>query len=186
MNPKKQSYIISLILILIIASIVVGVIYPLVKEIKKSYSEIISQKKELLLLKIMAENLIGFQKQYLVFYKSLDEIDQVFIDPETPIDFLQFLENTANNIHLPIEISIGAPKEKKLDIWPSLSFQIITKGNADKIFRFIDKIENSPYLTEFEGLNITRLDQDDIKSKEFEGLSAGDLKISLLAKVYAK
>jgi len=186
MIPKKQTLIISLILILIVSGIIIGVIYHSAKEIKKNYSALLSEKREIVLLKIKAENLIKFQEQYLIFHERLDEINEVFIDSETPINFLQFLEKIADDVHLPIEISIGAVKESKLDIWPSLSFQIITKGDPNKVFKFINKIDNSPFLIEIETLNMVRLNQNDIESNQFESFSVGDLNVNLLAKVYTK
>lgn len=186
MNTKKQTYITSAIFMVIIILIIIGGVFPLIKEIKKNYSSLISQKRELLLLKIKAENLVKFQEHYLIFHKNLDKIDEVFIDPDTPIDFLEFLESIAQFSQIPIEVSIGPLKDKKTDVWPSLSFQIFLNGPSSKIFPFLEKIENSPYLSEIEGLDIKRLSKEDIKAKEFEGFSPGNLKVSLLAKVYTK
>lgn len=182
----KQTYFTGAILGLIIILVIIVAILPLAKEIKKSYSSFISQKRELILLKMKAENLIKLQQQYLIFRDDLDKINEVFIDPETPIEFLKFLEEIAKNCQVPIEVSIGTVKEIKTDIWPSLSFQIFLKGSFPEVLKFIEKIENNPYLTKIEKLNIKRLSRDEVSAKDFVGFLPGDVRANLLIKVYTK
>lgn len=186
MTPRQQTYVIIIIFVLIIASATAGIFYFLINNIRESYSILISQKRELLLLILQAENLLKFQQHYLIFREKLDKINEVFLDPETPFDFLNFLEQIAKEDKIPIEISITSPKEIKEDIWPSLSFNIFLKGSFSEILKFLEKIENSPYLTELESLKAARVTPEGIGKEELGIISPGDVRANLVVKIYTK
>lgn len=186
MTPKSQIYVIIIIFLVITALAITGMFYFLINNIRENYSTLISQKKELLLLKLQAENLLKFQQHYLVFREKLDKVNEVFLDPETPFDFLNFLEEVAKKNQLPIEVSINPAKETKGDIWPSLSFKVFLNGSFPKVLKFLEKIENGLYLTELESLKTTRVAEEEIRKEEAGVLATGDVRANLVVKVYTK
>ena len=171
---------------ILIISLIVFVIYPLFEEIKNNSEDLISKKQKLLSLETKIENLGEFQGLWQEIEPNFKKIDQLFIDPEVPVEFISFLETTARDCELPIEISPALPSKIEKDPWPSLFFQISSTTSFSKFLRFLAKIETSPYLIETQSLNARRLTEKELKLKEFEKFSLGDIKTTLSIKVYTK
>jgi Tfp pilus assembly protein PilO len=171
--------------VLIISS-VVFLIYPLFKEIKMNSEDLISKKQELLSLEAKVENLKEFQSLWPEIEPNLKKVDQLFIDSEVPVEFIGFLETTARDYGLSIEISPALSSETEKDLWPSLSFQISSTASFSKFLKFLAKIETSPYLIEIQSLNGKRLTERELELKDFEKFSLGDVKTTLSIKVYTK
>jgi Tfp pilus assembly protein PilN len=176
----KKSLKISIVFIITIIFLIIFLIYPLIKEIKKSSEDFLALKKELILIKKEAEYLKEFEKKYQSLKLDLKKAKDLLINPELPVDFIEFLEKIAKDSEVLIEISSLAAKKIKEDPWPSLKFQIIGKSSFANFLKFLEKLENSPYLIEVENLSAT-------KSKEELGeLSLAGISINLSIKVFTK
>ena len=163
--------------VLIIGSIFF-VIHPVFKEIKTNSEDLIFKKQSFASLEMKIENLKSSQVFLSGIRPNLEKINQLFIDSEIPIDFINFLEKTAEEIDIIIEIlALPFPKIEK-NSWPSVLFQISSIASFDKFLRFLEKIENSSYLIKPQNLNIRRLGEREIE--------LNDVKIILSIKVYAK
>lgn len=154
----------------VIIFIVFGLIFlfsaiiPLFREIKKNSKELLDQKRITIDNDAQKKNLEQFKIFSTLFDENFDKIENLFIDSDVPVEFIQFLENTAGNNNLRIEIapsSKNSPKEE----WSFLSFQIMAKGFLPDFLRFIEKIENSFYLVEIQNLNISI---DNVNSEKIE------------------
>ena len=148
-----------------VALIAAFIIYPFFNDIKIGSKETISQKENLAILEAQMANLDKFK----IIYKNLEEIsekiDELFVNPEVPVEFIGFLENTAEEYHLKIEVSPASARATEKDIWSYITFQISASGSFVDFLKFQKKMENGPYLIEIQNLSIGRLtESDDIRA----------------------
>jgi hypothetical protein len=186
MTIKNKINLSLAIFIILSIILILFVIYPLFKEIKINSEDLISKKQNLTLLEKKIENLKQYQAIWAEIEPNLEKIDKLFIDPEVPVEFISFLEETARDCNLSVEISPLPASKITEDPWPSLLFQISTTASFSKFLKFLEKLETSPYLIKIQNLNTRRLTEKDLELKEFKGLSAGDTKNTLLIKVYTQ
>jgi len=184
MSPRKKIIMTSAIFGLITLLLVCFLIYPLLEDIKNYSKEIISQKKEVRILENKIKDIEEFRKNYAKIKPNLEKIETLFIDSEAPIDFISFLEKTSKGCQVSIEIVPAAITNE--EPWPSLSFSITLTGSFPNFLRFLEKLQTSPYLTEIRNLSIKRLQDAELKSKEFENLSPGDIQASFLIRAFTK
>jgi len=161
-------------------------IYPLFKGIKNNSEDLISKKQNLLSLEAKIDDLEKFQSLWREIEPNFKKIDQLFIDPESPVEFISFLETTARDCAVDIEISSALSSKSEEDFWPSLLFQISSTSSFSKFLKFLAKIETGPYLIEIQNLNARRLTERELKLKEFEKYSLDDVKATFSIKVYTK
>lgn len=179
MSPRKKIYLFLIIFFGIFLFLLVLVIPHFLGEIKKNSQNLISLKNELASLEKEENNIKELEIIYQNYQENLARIDKMLINLKEPIEFIDFLEKNAQNFNQKIAISLIAQKEVKEDPWPTLNFQIITEGSFNNFLKFLDKLENSPYLIGIENLNITK-----ISEKEPAAIS-GDVKSNFLIKVFA-
>jgi Tfp pilus assembly protein PilO len=159
---------------ILVILLVVFIIFPLFREIKDNSRELISQKESLATLEEKIGNLEKFKILYKELEQILEKIDNLFINSEVPVEFISFLETTAENCQQKIEISPTSAKKSEKELWSSLTFQIASTGSFPNFLKFLEKLETSPYLIEIKNINI---------SKSGEG---GDVKAIFSVKVFAK
>lgn len=186
MQSKKKFYITFATLGILNIFFIVFLIYPIFKAVKKNSESILIEKKRIVLLTEEKEDLKKIDNLYNNYQKDLNKIDILFIDPEVPIDFVKFLEDIAQSCQVKIKISSMLKKIEKDDPWENLSTNITIIGSLPNFLKFLEKLENIPYLVEILSFNINQLTEEELKIKEFEGFSLGDIKTSLLMKVYFK
>ena len=140
----------------LVVLISVFVIYPLLKEIKDDSQWFVSEKNRFTTL----DERIGDLKKFDVLYKDREEIlkqiDGLFIDPEVPVDFIDFLEKTGSQSSVNIDIAPFSAGKKDKESWPFLNFQVTVNGSFPSFLIFLEKIENSPYLIEIQSLTISQ------------------------------
>lgn len=166
---------ILVIFIVLALVLIVFLIYPLFREIKKNSEELILEKGKLFSFETEIENLEQFKRVYQLLKPDLEKIDKLLINPEVPVDFIKFLEKTASDSEVFIEISPTSLKEAKSDPWPSLGFRISLTGSFPDFLKFLEKIESSSYLIEISNLNFKKISK---KEKDING--------NLFMKVYTK
>lgn len=164
---KKKIYLSIIIFGLAAVLSVVFLIYPLFSEIKKMSQEIVSQKQALALSEAEIKNLEHFKKIYPTIAPNLEKVHDLFINrPELPIGFIGFLEESAKQAQLAVKISplpVGKIEKKP---WPFLNFQIKTVASFPKFLRFLEKIENSPYLIEIQNLTAVKALERNLRLRE--------------------
>ena len=180
----KNKINLSIIIFLLLAILlVVFVIYPLFKEIKSNSEELVSQKKELATL----EAKIDYLEKFKILYKNLEEIlekiENLFVNPEIPIEFISFLEKKAEDCQMTIQIAPSIYKEEiEKDHWAYLSLQISTVSSFPNFLKFLEKLESSIYLIEIQNLNINKSTKT-----ELEGLpSIDNVQSDFFLKVFTK
>jgi len=182
----KNTIRISLLIVLALSvSLSVFLIRPIFSGIKKNSEELINQKQRINFLEEKIKNIEDFKKNQDEIGKNLEKIKTLFLESEAPVNFIGFLEQTARESQLSIKISPSASTKKAEDPWFSIIFEISSASPFPSLLRFLEKLESSPYLIKIQSFSVTRLEENDLKTKELEDLSVGSVKAILSMKVYA-
>jgi hypothetical protein len=174
MKPKNKINLSIAIIVVLFILTTVFVISPLYGGIKKNFQELVSQKESLALLEVKINSLEKFKILYKELEEILKQIDNLFVDPEVPVEFISFLEKRAEESQLEIKISPTSAAKTPKDPWSYLAFQINSTGYFPNFLSFLEKMENSPYLIEIQNLNIGRIDEE------------GNVRSTFSIKVYTK
>lgn len=164
MTVIKKIYLASFLFFLLVILLIVFLIYPLFKEIKKNSEELILEKNKIIFLAKERENLKKMGEIFKTYKSDLEKIENLFIDPEVPIEFISFLEKISRDSGALIKISPTPLKKFEKDPWPSIIFLIDLKSSFPNFLKFLEKLESSIYLVEIQNLNISRLTEGDIKA----------------------
>lgn len=152
------------------------VIRPLFLDIKHTSENLILQKGQLIDLENKSENIKKFQVAYESRRANLEKIDELFVDKEEPIGFIEFLEKEAKTARLSIEITPITLKASADDFWPSTNFSLTLSGSFPRFLQFLDRIEASAYLIDLSNLSLNKPTQN----------TNGDIAISFQMKVYTQ
>ena len=164
MSSKNKIYL-YLAIFLVISLIFLFLIIPyFLKKIQEKSGELVSLEKELVSLQKEIENLRQLEGVYRDYQPELGKIKEMLIDSEVPVEFINFLEGNAQISRQEIEISLFPQKQTKDEPWPTLFFQVSTSGSPSEFLKFLEKLENSPYLIEILNLNIQKLADSDAES----------------------
>lgn len=164
----------------------VFLIFPLLNNIKKGADELVSVKKDLVLLKDKTSGLEEIKKTYEDWGIDFNKIEELFVDPEIPVDLMEFLEKTAINSGNSINISPVSLRTDGTDLWDSIAFQLDVTGPCFGFLKFLQKIESCLYLIEIKELNIKKLSEQELKLERYEKYSLGDVGANLVIKVFTK
>lgn len=186
MTTKNKAYLSIVIFFSSGVLLFVFLIQPVYKDIQEGSRELISKKQDLASLESKIKNIEDFRKNYKEIKENLEKIRGFFIKSKAPINFISFLEESSLTSQCPIEISPSTIKTDRDSPWPYIIFQIESVCSFPNFLKFFEKLESSPYLLETKNLNINKLTERDLKSKEFEGVSPEDVKTSFTMKVFAE
>jgi len=186
MTIKNKINLSLVIFSILIIGFIAFLIYPLFEGIKNNSEDLTSKKQKILSLEAKIGDLEKFQSLWREIEPSFKKIDQSFIEPKVPVEFISFLEMTARDCAIDIEISSALPSKVEKDPWPSLFFQISSTSSFPKFLKFLAKIETSPYLIEIQNLNGKSLTKKELDSEDLEKFSLIDTKITLSIKAYTR
>lgn len=175
MEIKKKIRNTILISLFLISAIIAGIVL-LLRNLSKSAADLFLEKENLLVLNLKNDHLRDFRTNYSELSEDLEKIDALFIDFEAPVDFFAYLERSALSFDVKIKISPRQSKKEK-DKWSFHVFQITAEGSSQNLLKFLDSIEKSLYLTEFQNLNF--------QPNSASG-NVGPMKADFELKVYAK
>jgi len=133
-------------------------VFQIIGEIKKASSALISQREKVVLLENKIKSLEEINKDYKRDRKKLEKIDALFVKADEPvsfIEFINFLRQIGENCQ--VSINISPPSLQKKGPSPYLAFQVSGEGKFIGAMRFLEKIENSPYLIEISRLSLIRV-----------------------------
>ncbi len=186
MHPRKQTIILAIIFGIVSLILVLLIIYPLFKEIKRNSEDLISAKRTLISLQTEIENLEQFKEIYKTLKPNLKRMKALFANPKVPINLIKFLEKTGTDSEVLIEISPASFKKTGTDPWSSIGFQISLIGSLPNCLKFLEKLETAPYLIEVQNFFAQWLSEDELRTKKYEGFSEGDVTANLLIKVFTQ
>lgn len=159
MTEKKKIYLLAFFFGILNLALLFLIVFPLLGKIEESSRELVLQNQKLTSFSKKEENLRELEKTYQIHQKDLEKIENLYIDPETPIDFISFLEKMAFDSGAEIEISLVSGKIQETDFGRALSFNISLKTFYPNFLKFLEKLENSPYLVEILDLNIKKSEE---------------------------
>ncbi len=162
MGPKKKIIVFSIIFGTVSVALVCFAIYPLVKKIKNDSNEFIVVKRELVLSEVRARRFEQFKETYGKLEPNLEKIGRLFVDPEVPIDLIEFWEKTARDSELSISISSISSRTAETAPWYSMGFQMNLTGSFPNFLKFLEKIERGSYLVEVKNLTVKRLTDENV------------------------
>jgi len=180
MKNKQKIYFTLSALGLFFALFAFLVLLPFFSTIKKNANDLINSKKETASLVLEIENLSALAEQYQENEPDFSKIDLLFADPEVPINFIRFLEQLSSDSKVSAKISLGSGtggSGSQEQPWPSLYFQLSTESSFLDLSRFLDKLENAPYLIEIQNLSLSKPEGKD---------NAQNVSANFLIKVFTK
>lgn len=164
MKNNNKIYTISLFFAIVSLVLVIFGVWPLFNEIEKNSKELILLKNNGATLKAQTVEMGIFKGNYDNYRQNFELIDQMFVDPANPVNFIKFLEETALNCQIDSKISLPTFLKNSQQISQDfIVFQFISKGNFSDVLNFLKKIELGPYLIEIENLTIQNLKTDEGK-----------------------
>lgn len=190
MSINKKIIIISLSFGLILLFLIIFGIFPILKNIKEDSKKLSQGKEELAIIKNKIENSGPIKEIYQKIDPSFQKIDGLFVDPQLPIDLIKFWEKTAAESNISISISNitlqnSEGKESKKDFWDSLKFQMVLDGSFSGFSKFLEKIENSPYLTELQDITIKKITGGEVKNSKQQP-SSSNVSVLITLKAFTK
>lgn len=130
--------------------------------IKKDSGELLLEKNK---LKSFSEGMAGLQESrafYEAHVAEFEKINAQFIDSEVPVEFIKFLEKIAADSRLLIDISPAMAEKKENDGQSGISFNVSADGSFPDVLKFLEKLENSPYLIKVINLNMARITDEKV------------------------
>jgi len=165
MSIKNKIILFSVLLSVLVILLIILLIRPLLVDIKNLSKELIKQKKELVLFEKEIEAVQVFQEKHPQLKPQLEKAKNLFIRAELPVDFIRFLEGISQDCQISPKISPVSSKRLIWDISSSTAFQLrISDSPFPDIFRFVEKLELSPYLLEIRNLNIYQSPEKKLES----------------------
>lgn len=189
---QNRIYLTLSILVIVIIALLFFLISPLVSRVKALATEL--REKEGIVFSYKekgGEYLEWLRSRYVSLESKILEINNSFIDSEKAIDFILTVEQIAsltNNYQEIKEVSSPASPIGGLEEGSVLSFQISLWGNFSNLIKFLAQFENMGYFVDTGSLQITRIENRDLKSLADRGIvvSAGDVRSIISIKAYAK
>jgi len=180
-NPLKKLYFSIIVFTIIDFLLVFLVLFLIFKEINNSSQNFLKTREK---INILAQQKENFEK-IKIFYRDYEEdfkkIENCFVDAEVPLEFINFLEKNAQDCQLQLKINSLIKNQDKDSVLPFLSFQLSFQGNFSNFLKFLEKIENGPYLIETSNLNV-----HSVKENIAQGDSLKENEIFLTINVVSK
>ena len=183
---KRKIFSILIVFILAIFSLILFLNFSLVRDIRESSRQFDLQRKALILFQKQLQEFEDFKSHSGFYQSNLEAIEKLFVDPEAPVDFIQFLEEESQNLSLLIKISPAQIIPKEKDPWQSIGFRVSLTGSSPNCLKFLEKLQASPWLLEIQRIEARRISEKELQSEELKDFSLGDIFFSIILKVYTK
>lgn len=143
-NKKNRKPVFFLAFILLAFLLLIFSIFLCFIKIKEASNNLLTIKNEIAILSIQAGDIENFKKNYNDYLPNFQKIDQMFVDPQNPLNLIEFLEASASDANVDLEISpLSFSDEGGLK---TLNFQLTCTGNFSDELDFLKNIEEGPYL----------------------------------------
>ncbi len=186
MNPKRKIIIISSISGIISLIFVFLVILPLINGIKKDSAEIISNNSSLKLLQDQENNIGNLKNRHAEVNPDFVRINNLFIDSAVPVGLIQFLENTAKDSRIKINIFRADFLKGAKNSWNYMNFSVNLTGSFSDFMKFIERIEYSSYFSQITSLSIREISQETPVQNNKSLTTPETISADLSIKIYTK
>lgn len=139
----------------ILLFVALGVI-PLLGGIKQNSKALESQYLKILNVNSDEVEVVKYLKFSQAHKEDFEIIESIFVDAQTPVGFIEFIEEISATSNITVKITPGIPKKQKGVPWPTMNFQLASSTNYPEFLRFVEKLENGPYLLEVKNTSLTR------------------------------
>ncbi|MEF8847195.1 MAG: type 4a pilus biogenesis protein PilO [Candidatus Paceibacterota bacterium] len=173
MKTKHKTILYSLALLLWMGLLVGLLVYPLWNKVESSSIKLKETQEKITEVETQSRQLHNLQESLNKAKRSLKSVDNLFINKEAPVGFLGFLEETAADSNVDIDISPSAGQKKKKEPWPPTFFSVNGVGSFEECIEFVKKLEHAPYLLRIQSLSLGEAEQ-----------SEKNVKVKLIIKVY--
>lgn len=186
MNPKRKIFITAFCLLGSLLAVLVFLIAPLVQGIQRDAGSLQAQKHTLEIFAKETQEIENFNIFSQDRREDIDSLHLLFVSPETPIPFIEFLEQYAKPLGIELTIVPGDPKQLKGDAWPSLELRVSSKTDYPAAFAFLKALEKAPFALEMKNITITA-HQDRTEANSSSDLPpSGNVAFTFGVKVYTK
>lgn len=170
--------VVSLVVFIVLGALV---IYPLFKDIKNSSEEFALARQEQALF-LERKKAIENMKAILEGHReNLEKMEDLLIDPENPLEFINSLEGEAAKANVELKISSLSFFKGDQGLWPSFLFRLTTVGSFPDFLRFMERLESAPYLIQVSDLGI-KVDQKRVAEES----GPSDVTANFSMKVFTK
>jgi hypothetical protein len=162
--------------------LIIFFIWPLFNEIERNSEDLVSARNNIINLNAQISETNNFKKNYEIYKPNLEKIDRLFVDPRNPVDFIEFLENTASEFKITSKISLPP----SLNSSQFIIVQFASKGSFSNTLNFVKTIETRSYLIEIEDLEIQNSDQNQKNNNIFINYPSRNVDATFTIKAFAK
>lgn len=174
MSPKQKIFITIFFLLSFLLAVLVFLIVPIAQGISKDARKLQAQKRALEIFAKETQEIENFNTFSQERKADVDGLELLFVSPETPIPFIEFLEQYAKPLGIELTIVPGEPKRLTGDVWPSLEFLVSSKTSYPEAFAFLRAMENAPFALELKNITLLQLPL------------SGDVAFTITLKAYTK
>jgi len=169
--------------VIIDALIAVFVIYPVFSGLRDASGKILYDKQQIKLIYQEKDDIENFKNNLSSYRLNLDKMEQMFIDPQDPLDFIKFVESTAATLNIDVDINLVNSTNQKSSSQQFSYFQINAKGGFLDVLNFIQNIENGPYLLKVNNLSVSKsLSDVGIDPKASVNMTQANIAVGVLNK----
>lgn len=177
-DGKKTA--IFIILACVAFCLLVFFIWLYIGKIKQGSEDVFLAKSSLSLSEIQEREIEEFKINYENNKEDFQRIDEAIFDAKNPLDFIEFLENSADEENLGIVISPISPSQ--MSEFKTIAVQISVTGDFSGILRFINRLENGHYLISLENLIIKEAASPKTGRVSATGMIQANLTVNVLVK----
>lgn len=130
--------------------IMISLIFFCAMQINKITDELVLAKADVAVFEAEAGEIKNFEANYQSYGPNFDRIDQAFVDPQNPLDFIEFLEAKAKEADIALKISpLSVSKGQNPKV---VSAQLTAQGDFRSIMAFLEKAEGGRFLLSMQNL----------------------------------
>lgn len=137
---------------------VLGIGVVIVMQVKngifQSAQELRTMRVEAAKLEMERKDIERYRSFVLQKGSEWQSVNALFVNAETPIDFVEFLEEVAGKSGAVFSINPGERRAEEGERWPFMRFQISSSSSYLEFLKILYELENSPYLITVEGVTV--------------------------------
>ncbi len=149
---KKETLLIFLFYAAVSLILALFFILPAINDIKNEAENLSLEQNKIASFENFRQKVENFKKDYDSYSENLNKIDRIFIDSQNPVAFLEFLEKSASDSGVLLEVSPIFVSRQGADNFADM--QISCQGSFEEVLNFLRRIELGDYLIKVENLTI--------------------------------
>lgn len=121
------------------------------------------------------------------YEEEVETIQNLFFDPDKPLDFIGFLEGMAESLGLQFRIQsiheATASSEEDEVPWKGVVVRTASIGQFAEVMRFLEAMENAPFLVRIESVGMEEVREQAIV-RDFSSPAPDDILLTLSLRVF--